>query len=379
MTGAPATVLIAPDSFKGSITASDAAASLAAGLRSVAPDLRIDEVPMADGGEGTVEVALSAGMSAVAVRVPGPFGDDVDATYASDGTIAVIELAQAAGLHDSPRTPDAARTAGTYGVGVLIAHALQAGAQEIVLTLGGSATTDGGAGMLAALGAVVHGTSGPGGAALSQLSSVDLQGLDPRLAGARLTLASDVNNPLLGPTGAAEVFGPQKGADPDAVQDLERGLARWVQALQDAGVDAQHLAEHPGAGAAGGAGFGALVLGARQRPGIDMVLDITGFEDRVRGADLVITGEGSLDSQSLQGKTPVGVSRAARAAGAEVIAVAGIASLSSDEATAAGFSRVYTLVDLEPDPAASRENAGNLLQRTGAIIARDLGLAADTV
>lgn len=362
-------VIVAPDAFKGSLDAKYVAEHLALGLQRAREDVDVIPVPMADGGEGTVQAALGAGMDSVRVTVAGPLGEPVRATYATDGRTAVIELAQAAGLHLSPTDSPAARLAGTFGVGQLIAHALDAGVGALVLAVGGSATTDGGAGMLQALGATLAGTGRPGGAALADLQRVDLSGLHPRLAEVRITLASDVNNPLLGPEGAAAVYGPQKGAGEDDVAALEAGLSRWVQVLGEAGVDAQRLAASPGAGAAGGAGFAALILGARRRAGVEVVLDLVDFARRVRGADLVITGEGSLDAQSLAGKTPVGVAAAAADAAVVTIAVAGVASLSPEQMGRAGFTDVYTLSDLEPDPERSKTRAGELLERIGARIA----------
>jgi len=362
-------VVVAPDTFKGSLDATYVAEHLALGLQRARGDVEVITAPMADGGEGTVRAACAAGMTPVTLTVAGPFGDPVRACYATDGRRAVIELAQAAGLHLSPADAAAACRAGTYGVGQLMAHALDAGVESIVLAVGGSASTDGGAGMFQALGARLDGVRNPGGTGLVDLQQVDLSGLHPRLAQVQLTLASDVNNPLLGPDGAAAVYGPQKGAGPEEVRALEAGLSRWVQVLTDSDADVRRLANAPGAGAAGGAGFAALLLGARRRPGVEVVLDLVEFARKVRGADLVITGEGSLDAQSLAGKTPVGVAAAATDAAVVVVAVAGVSELTPEQIDQAGFTAVYALSDLEPDPESSMRRAGELLERVGAQIA----------
>ncbi|MGC0274101.1 glycerate kinase [Pseudactinotalea sp. Z1739] len=362
-------VVVAPDTFKGSLNAKYVAQHIALGLHRALEDVEVQMVPMADGGEGTLSAVLVANLQPVRVRVSGPFGEPVKAMYATDGRRAVIELAQAAGLHLSPADADAAQQGSTIGVGELIAHALDSGVQELVLAVGGSATTDGGAGMLQALGARLHGVTGPGGAALRDLRRVDLSGLHPRLAEVGITLAADVDNPLLGPNGAAAVYAPQKGAGPDQVAALQAGLTRWVQALEEAGMDARATAQAAGAGAAGGTGFAALVLGARRRPGVEVVLELVEFERKVRGADLVVTGEGKLDSQSLAGKAPVGVAAAATDAAVVSVAVAGVNELTEEEVEQAGFSGVYALSDLEPDLERSKARAGELLERVAARIA----------
>ena len=234
----------------------------------------------------------------------------------------------------------------------MLRAALEAGARRIILGVGGSASTDGGAGLLQALGARVLDASGepvrPGGASLRDVAALDLTGLHPALHGAEIILAADVDNPLTGPDGAAEVYGPQKGASPAEVAALDAGLRRWAAVV--AAAVGRDWSQAPGAGAAGGVGFAALaVLGATRRPGIELVLDLAGFETALDGADLVITGEGSLDAQSLAGKTPVGVARAAARRGIPVVAVAGRSTLTEAELAAAGIAAVYPLTDLEPD------------------------------
>ncbi|MFI9202053.1 glycerate kinase [Streptomyces sp. NPDC053048] len=371
--GRAARVVIAADKFKGSLTAVEVARHVAAGLRRAAPDVTAVALPVADGGDGTVAAALAAGFERRLARVTGPLGEPVDAAWAlrpADGT-AVVEMAEASGLRLLPGGALAPLTATTYGTGELLRAALDAGARDVVLGVGGSATTDGGAGMLAALGArLLDGRGrpvGPGGGALAALHSADLSGLDARLARTSVVLASDVDNPLTGPRGAAAVYGPQKGASADDVAVLDAALAHYARVL-----DGGALAAAPGAGAAGGLGYGALAgLGAAFRPGIEVMLEVLGFEAALKDADLVITGEGSLDEQTLHGKAPVGVARAARARGARVVAVCGRVSLGPDALAAAGIERAYALTDLEQDAARCMREAGPLVERLAESIARD--------
>lgn len=368
-------ILIASDKFKGSATGSEVAAALALGIRETLPDAEIEAVPVADGGEGTVDAAIASGFEEITATVTGPTGEPVSARFAARGTEAIIEMAAASGLDALPGGRKAPLTATSRGTGELIAAALDRGCTTIVLGVGGSANTDGGAGMLEALGVslgTADGPAAPGGAALARLVSVDVSGLDPRVAGTTFVLASDVDNPLLGDRGAAAVFGPQKGASADDVAVLEAALSRFAELLEtQPGV--RPSADAPGAGAAGGVGYAALaVLGAHREPGIDVVQRLTGLADRIVGADLVITGEGSLDDQSLGGKTPLGVAAAATAAGKPVVAVCGRSTLSAAEATAAGFRAVYPLSELEPDTAASIANAKSLLVHVGRRIAEEV-------
>ncbi|WP_435595953.1 glycerate kinase [Streptomyces albogriseolus] len=363
-------MLVAADKFKGSLTAVEVAERVIAGLRRVRPDLRAEALPVADGGDGTVAAAVAAGFERHEVRVSGPLGDEVTAAYAlRDGT-AVVEMAEASGLQRLPEGVFAPLTASTYGSGELLRAALDAGARSIVFGVGGSATTDGGAGMLAALGARFLTASGepvrPGGAALAELATADLSGLDPRLRSVEFVLASDVDNPLTGPKGAAAVYGPQKGASSEDVERLDVALAHLVKVL-----DASALAASPGAGAAGGIGFAALLVGARFRPGIEVMLDVLGFASALERADLVITGEGSLDEQTLHGKAPAGVAAAARAAGKDVVAVCGRLALAPEVLGRAGIRRAYALTDVEPDVAKCIADAGPILERTAERIARD--------
>ena len=372
-------IILAPDKFKGSLSAPDVAKQLATGLRSAQDGLEIDLMPVADGGEGTIDAVVTSGFTRVSATVQGPTGQPVSADYAVNGDVAVIEMAAASGLAVLPDGQLAPLAATTYGTGQLVAAAMDRGCTEIVLGVGGSATTDGGAGMLAALGATFKDSAGrhlpPGGGALATVTNIDLGGLDPRMGAVRFTLASDVDNPLLGPDGAATIFGPQKGATTAHVAHLEKSLERYFRvmanALGTAAVDALHA---PGAGAAGGTGYAALaVLSAKRRSGIEVILELTGLADKIKGADLVITGEGSLDEQSLFGKAPMGVAIAARAAGVPVMAVCGRTTLSPETLTEAGFVESYALTDLEPDTELCMKNAGVLVTEIGALIGARLG------
>jgi glycerate 2-kinase len=376
-------IVVAPDKFKGSLPATEVATAIAAGLRAGRPDAELVTIPVADGGEGTVDAAVAAGFERVPVTAAGPTGEPVRASYARRGEVAVVELAGVCGLARLPAGPCSSRaaplTASSFGAGEVLRAALEAGGQRLILGVGGSASTDGGAGLLQALGARVLDARGEpirpggpalGGGALREVAALDLSGLHPGLRAADIILAADVDNPLTGPDGAAEVYGPQKGASPAEVALLDEGLRRWAAVVAAAvGQDWSHA---PGAGAAGGVGFAArAVLGARSRPGIGLVLELAGFAAALDGADLVITGEGSLDAQSLAGKAPVGVARAAARLGIPVVAVAGRSTLTEAELAAAGIAAVYPLSDLEPDPERSRAEAARLLHQAGQMIARD--------
>ncbi|MGW4011838.1 glycerate kinase [Streptomyces sp. NA03103] len=371
-------VLVAADKFKGSLTAVEVAERVTAGLRRVVPDVRVEALPVADGGDGTVAAAVAAGFERREVRVAGPLGDEVTAAYALREGTAVVEMAEASGLQRLPEGVLAPLTSSTHGSGEVLRAALDAGARTIVFGVGGSATTDGGAGMLAALGARFLDADGepvaPGGGGLAALASADLTGLDARLADVELVLASDVDNPLTGPKGAPAVYGPQKGASPDDVTALDAALAHFAKVLEQTegvGARAAEYAASPGAGAAGGIGFGAMLLGARFRPGIEVMLDVLGFAPALERADLVITGEGSLDEQTLHGKAPAGVAAAARAAGKEVVAVCGRLALPAETLGRAGIRWAYPLTDVEPDVAKCIADAGPILERVAESIARD--------
>jgi glycerate kinase len=311
------------------------------------------------------------------VRATGPLGQPVEAVIAvRDGT-AVVELAQASGL----QLPGGGREplrATSFGTGQLVLAALDAGCRTVILGIGGSASTDGGAGMVQALGARLSSHRGPmaaaGGGDLVQLDSVDLSGLDPRLAATRFVLASDVDNPLLGPSGAAAVFAPQKGASASQVVELERGLRRWSDSV--AGRVGHDFSTEPGAGAAGGVGFAAMaLLHAESRPGIELMLQLIGFSDQLAGASLVVTGEGSLDEQSLHGKAPVGVALAAAQHGIPTVVVAGRTTLASPVLAGAGFQATHTLQSREPDLERCMSEAGPLLSLIGEQIGKDWATA----
>ena len=323
------TILLAPDSFKECLTAKQVCQALEAGFRDAFPDATYVHVPMADGGEGTMQSLVDAtGGEIFTLTVSGPDGNPVTASYGilGDGRTAVIEMASASGLDlvaESSRDP---RTASTYGTGQLVRACLDRGVSRLVLGLGGSATNDAGEGFARALGARFLDAQGaelpPGGAALARLASIDVSGLDPRLATLIIDVACDVTNPLCGPSGASAVYGPQKGADASAVVELDAALARFADvAAADLG---RQVATIPGAGAAGGLGAGLLAFtaGVLHR-GVDIVIDHTGLKEKVAAADLVVTGEGRIDSQTQFGKTPFGVARVARAAGKPVIGIAG--------------------------------------------------------
>jgi glycerate kinase len=371
---AAAHVLVAPDKFKGSLTAKQVADAIAAGIHDVRPDQDVRTVPVADGGDGTVDAALAAGFARVEVSAHGPTGELLDAVIAVRDGVAVVETASACGLVRLPGGRLAPMTATSFGAGDLVRAALDAGCRTIVLGVGGSASTDGGAGMLQALGAGVFDSAGAvlprGGGALADVARVDMSTVDGRLVGAEIVLACDVDNPLLGVTGAAATFGPQKGADPAQVGQLDQGLARWAKVLGAA--TGRDVADAPGAGAAGGIGYAALAgLGAVRRPGIELLLELVGFAVQLVGAELVITGEGSLDEQTLHGKAPAGVADAARAAGIPVVAVAGRCLLTPERLAEAGIAAAYALSDLEPDPTRSMANADSLVRQVGARVVRD--------
>ena len=370
-------VVVAPDKFKGSLTAAEVAARVAAGLARGGFAGETEVLPVADGGDGTVAAAVSAGFRRVELGVRGPVGKNVTASYALLDDTAVIEAAQACGLTLLPPGCLAPLTATSRGVGELITTASRMGARRIVIGVGGVATTDGGAGLLQALGARLADDQGrelpPGGAALARLATLDLARL-PDLSRVEFLLASDVDNPLLGPAGAAAVYAPQKGASPEEVRLLEAGLRRWADVTEAATGAPLPVRDAPGAGAAGGIGFAALLfLGARMRPGIELLLELASFGSRLDGARLVITGEGSLDAQTLHGKAPVGVARAASAhdPAVPVVAVAGRCTLTPDELRAAGIARAYALSDIESDLERCIAEAGPLLERLAERIAAD--------
>ena len=322
-------IVIAPDSFKDSLSAEKVADAIAAGLADVMPHAQLVKCPMADGGEGTVEAIVAAGNGQLRRNhVQGPLGAPVEAHWGwlPDSRTAIIEMAEASGLQLlKPEQRNACITS-TFGTGELIKAALDAGARRVILAIGGSATNDAGAGALQALGLGLfdaQGNSLPrGGLALAHVARIELSGLDPRLAEVRFEIAADVNNPLCGEHGASAIFGPQKGASAEQVQLLDQALGHFADHC--ANVLPKDVRHEPGSGAAGGLGFAAKAfLGAQFRAGVEVVAELVGLAEAVKGADLVITGEGRFDAQTLRGKTPFGVASIARAEGVPVVVLAG--------------------------------------------------------
>lgn len=378
-------VLIAPDKFKGSLTAAEAAAAIRDGVLDAFPEAEVTQMPIADGGEGTLEAAYRAGYGKRSTTVTGPTGTAVEAQWAlrqaPSGATALIEASQASGLELMQRSSPNALLAHSYGVGELITAAMDAGAREIVIGLGGSAMTDGGMGAIRALGLVVKDAAGRdvplGGGRLLEIASIDASALDPRLAGVSLRLAVDVQNPLHGPDGAAHVFSPQKGADPAAVAVLDSGLHNWANVLQLASGRRINI---PGSGAAGG--FAAPFLAfteAACESGFALVAQLTGLDRELPRADLVITGEGSLDAQSLEGKAPVALARAAAKHGIPVIVVAGRILVSHQELAVHGITAATELLDFArcrsgvPDVNDAMEHAARHLKNATARILTDPG------
>ena len=342
-------VVIAPDKFKGSLTAPEAARAIALGVARAAPGATLDLVPMADGGEGTVEALVAAtGGDFRAAVVAGPLGEPVEARYGrlGDGRTAVIEMAAASGLALVPPGRRDPGRASTRGTGELLLAAIDGGARRIVLGIGGSATNDGGAGLAQALGIRLLDAEGsdlgPGGRELARLDRIDASGRDARLAGVEVAVACDVDNPLCGPRGASAVYGPQKGADPATVASLDASLAHLARVVaRDLGVA---IADLPGAGAAGGLGGGLVAFaGGRLEPGVDLVLRAVGLAGRLAGADLCLTGEGSLDASSAAGKTAVGVARLARRLGVPAFALAGTLGPGVEAVLAEGLAAYFSL------------------------------------
>lgn len=357
-------VLVAPDKFKGSLTAAEVAHHLGSGLEQRGVTVRA--LPLADGGDGSVAAAVAAGFRPVEVDVAAATGERHTATIAFDGVTAVVEVANTCGLHTLPGGTLAPLTSSSTGVGDAVRAALDLRAMRIVLALGGSAGTDGGAGLLAALGTRFRDDAGrpvsADGGSLRRIHTVD--GL-PDLSSVEFVIASDVQNPLTGPDGAAAVYGPQKGADPAQVAALDGGLTHLVDRLAAGGrPDAHELAATPGAGAAGGLGFAGLLLGGRVVSGADHFLDLVGFEAHLHGCDLVVTGEGRIDDQTLHGKLPAVVAR--RAAPVPVIAVVGRSDLGDDARRRMGVAAVYAIADrTDGDPATDPQLSALLLEELG--------------
>jgi len=322
-------IVIAPDSYKGSIYAPEAARAMREGVLRVVPDAETVLVPVADGGDGTLETLVeTSGGTTRTATVTGPLGDPTEAQWGAmgDGKTAVIEMARTSGLTLVPDDRRNPLTATTAGLGEVIREALNEGFRRFILGIGGSATNDAGAGMAQALGVLLLDTASrdleAGGAALAGLDHIDMTGLDPRAADAEFMVACDVSNPLTGPEGASAVYGPQKGATPAQVAELDAALGNFADIVsRDLSADVRDV---PGSGAAGGLGGGIMAfLGGQLRPGIDIVLDTLRFDDKLNGADLVITGEGGMDFQTVYNKAPIGVARLAKARGIAVIGVSG--------------------------------------------------------
>lgn len=391
-------VVVASDKFKGSLTSEQVASAVGEGIRRTCPDTTVEAVPVADGGDGTLAAAVAAGFDLIPVTVTGPTGEPVRSGFARRGEVAVVELADASGLIRLPGGIPAPMTATSRGTGELVAAAIDSGCTRVILGIGGSACTDGGAGLVGALGARLLDAGGEdvaeGGAALSTAESLDLTALREQLAGVEIVVACDVDNPLTGPSGAAAIYGPQKGAGPADIDQLDTALSHWADLVahetrhdvRDASRDGSRRDVHDaggagvrrdlrdarGAGAAGGVGFAAVaLLGAEVRPGIELVLELVGFHEQLTGVDLVITGEGSLDEQTLHGKAVAGVAAAARAAGIPVVAVCGTNHLDPARLRQAGIAAAYALTDLEPDVRRCIADPIPLLRQLGERIAAD--------
>ncbi|MER3500279.1 MAG: glycerate kinase [Candidatus Fervidibacterota bacterium] len=373
--------VIAPDSFKGSSSAKEVAQAIAEGLREALPDAECDLVPMADGGEGTVEALVAAtGGEIVKVRVTGPLGEPVDAFFGllGDRHTAVIEMAAAAGLHLVPPEKRNPMVTTTYGVGELIKAALDAGCRKLIIGIGGSATNDGGAGMAQALGARLLDASGNeigfGGGALAKLARIDVSGLDLRVREAEIWVACDVTNPLTGPQGASAVYGPQKGATTEMVQLLDANLRHYAALLRrDLGVDVEQM---QGAGAAGGLGAGLMAFcQAKLRRGVELVIEAVRLEERVRDAEFVITGEGKLDFQTGYGKVPHGVAQVAKRFGKPVIAIVGQLGEGAEKCREWGIDACFSILTKPMSELEAMTNALSLLRR----IAEELGWLLKTL
>lgn len=385
----PLTVVVAPDSFGGALDSVGVAAAIAAGWSDVRPTDTVVRKPMADGGEGTlaaVAEALAGEAERRSVETSDPLGRPVSAEWLllNQGRSAFVEMAAASGLaHLRPdeRTPDNAARASTRGTGDLIRAALDAGVEEVTIGLGGSATTDGGSGMLRALGLRLRGRDGQeipdGGGALAQLDRIDASGLDPRLREVKLVVASDVNNPLCGPRGAAATYGPQKGADEATVQRLDAALATYGRAIESA--TGRLVADLPGAGAAGGTTAGLLgFTGAMLRHGVEVVAELVGLAQALEAADLVITGEGRADEQTLQGKTAMGVATLARPRNTPVALLCGALGERAEALDAAmALAVVQPVIDRPMELADAMADTERLLVAGARRLARTIGIGLE--
>jgi glycerate kinase len=365
-------VVIAPNTFKGSLSAPEAAAAIARGVREAFPDAEVVEVPVADGGDGTVEALVSAHRGEYrTVQVEGPLGDPVQATYGliEAGRTGVVELASASGLTLIPAERRDPRKTSTYGFGQLLEAVRAAGVERIIAGIGGSATNDGGAGMAQALGYRLLDSAGAdlprGGAALARLARIDRSGFDPAWRSVKVMVACDVTNPLTGPLGASAVYGPQKGADEAAIRELDAALADFAAVIErDLG---KKVADVPGAGAAGGAGAGLIAfLDATLVPGAPLVVEASGFDATLHSADLVITGEGQADAQTGYGKAPGEVAKRAKAARIPVLLIAGSKGPGWEALRGLGVTAVVTLDEEGDNLQQLMRDAGQLLTQTAA-------------
>lgn len=364
-------IVIAPDSFKGSATSQEIAQWIESGIHSVIPECETVIVPIGDGGEGSLNAVTQAGFKLISLDVIGPSGNSVRASFGMRADVAFVELAEASGLaqlKEKIRTP---LTATSFGTGQLIKAALEHGAKKIIIAVGGSACTDAGAGALQALGARLTNNEGEeiplGGAALLDCTTIDLQNLDPRISTVEFILASDVTNPLTGPTGAARIYAPQKGATPTEVTLLVKALEHFAHVVGGAHSTTQ------GAGSAGGFGFMALsFLGARFQSGIDTVLELVEFESQLSGADLVITGEGKFDAQSLNGKAPIGILNFATRYGVPVAIICGQSALNSSAKITSQFQSIHTLISVEPNKKKCIANPRPIVEKISSSIAKSL-------
>ncbi|WP_421535569.1 glycerate kinase [Priestia sp. D3YE.R1] len=368
-------IVIAPDSFKESLTALRVCEAVEKGIKIHFPNAEISKVPMADGGEGTVQSLVDAtDGEVIQARVTGPLGKEVKAFYGilGDGKTAVIEMAAASGLHHVPVDKRNPLVTTTRGTGELILKALDHKVKHIIIGIGGSATNDGGAGMAKALGAKLLNTNGAeikeGGGSLNQLAAIDLTNFDSRLAEVKVEVACDVDNPLTGATGASAVFGPQKGATPDMVKQLDRNLAHYAAVIEKE-MDI-HIQNVPGAGAAGGLGGGLLAfLSAELKPGVDIVIEATQLESYIKNADLVITGEGRIDGQTIYGKTPIGVAKTAKKHSVPVIAIAGSIGVGSEAVYEHGINALFSIVPGIVSLSEALEKASENVERTAGSLA----------
>ena len=363
-------IVLAPDSFKGSLTASQAADSMAMGIKTVLPQGQTIKLPLSDGGEGLVDSLVKATDGKMQTeQVTGPLGEPVEACWGvlGDGKTGVIEMAAASGLTLIPPEKRNPMLTTTYGTGELIRTALHHGCSKLIIGIGGSATNDGGMGMAQALGVMFLDEKGenlgPGGGQLIHLNRIDSSGLDPMLQKVSILAACDVNNPLTGTQGASAVYGPQKGADGEMVHKLDTGLKHFAGIIKrDLGIEVEHV---PGAGAAGGLGAGIMAfLGGKLTPGIDLVMDMVGLEKELANCDLVFTGEGRLDAQSAFGKVPVGVARRAQKYGIPVITLAGSIAADAENLHQEGITAYFSIIDAPISLTEAMQKAEMNIQRT---------------